>query len=45
VEEARTLHRYGAELVDVDVRTQERLYRLVMRLQREELQRASDERS
>ena len=35
---------YGAELVDVDDRTRERLYRLVLRLQREEVRRQSSAR-
>lgn len=39
VEEAREGHRYGARLVDVDEHTSEQLYRLVLRLQREELRR------
>lgn len=43
-EEATSIWRYGAELVDVDDRTRERLYRLVLRLQREEVRRQSSER-
>jgi hypothetical protein len=41
VEDAREGHRYGAELVDADEPTTERLYRLVLRLQREEVRRRS----
>ena len=43
VEEGRGVWRYGAELVDVDEPTQERLYRLVMRLQREEVRRRAEQ--
>lgn len=44
VEEARHLWRHGAEFVDVDDPSRERLYRLVMRLQREEVRRAAEAR-
>ena len=39
IEDAREGHRYGCRLVGVEERVTERLYRLVMRLQREELRR------
>lgn len=43
-EEGRVIWRHGAELLAVPDATRERLYRLVMRLQREELRRAAQER-
>ena len=43
VEEGHGVWRYGAALVDVDEPTQERLYRLVMRLQREEVRRRAEQ--
>jgi hypothetical protein len=39
IEDTRGGYRYGAELLDVDQRTTERLYRLVLQLQREEVRR------
>lgn len=44
-EESRSVWRHGAELVDVDEPTREKLYRLVLRLQREEVRRAAEGRS
>ncbi|HEY0119616.1 MAG TPA: PilZ domain-containing protein [Cellulomonas sp.] len=41
VDEARHMWRHGAEFFDVDDASRERLYRLVMRLQREEVRRAA----
>jgi hypothetical protein len=43
-DEGRHGWRHGAEFFDVDDATRERLYRLVMRLQREEVRRAAAER-
>ena len=42
-EEGRGMWRYGAELVDLDNPTRERMYHLVMRLQREEIHRRAEQ--
>ena len=41
VEEAQHIWRHGAEFFEIDDPSRERLYRLVMRLQREEIRRAA----
>jgi hypothetical protein len=42
-EEGRGIWRYGAELVDLDNPTRERMYHLVMRLQREDIRRRAEQ--
>lgn len=44
VDEGKSVWRHGAEFLEPDERTKERLYRLVLRLQREEIRRAGQTR-